>query len=309
VSAGQLRNPLHWTSPKRPGLWQAAKASRSLIDIRGPDNDDIGFSRYLHCSRSLRGLTRERIVMLVRQGDARGEAVDQRLAGVLAGIAGAINTAAFAAVGFFSANMTGNVSLLSDHIATTNFQASAFFLAVIASFIGGSAASTLLINFGNRQKCRAIYAYNILIEGLLLGILGAADPYLPLADRGSVLILGLAFLMGLQNAVVTQISGARVRTTHVSGLATDIGIGLGMLFDTARGKPSTETGHHYVSRLRLHGVTICSFLFGGVVGVLVYREAGGALFLLAAGVLAALATIGIFRARQLAEQGAGGLPV
>lgn len=126
--------------------------------------------------------------MLVRQGEARGEAVDQKLAAILAGIAGAINTAAFAAVGFFSANMTGNVSLLSDHIATANFQTSAFFLAVVTSFIGGSAASTLLVNFGKRQNCRAIYAYNILIEGLLLGILGAADPCLPLALRGPTLI-------------------------------------------------------------------------------------------------------------------------
>jgi uncharacterized membrane protein YoaK (UPF0700 family) len=247
--------------------------------------------------------------MLVRQGEARGEAVDQKLAGVLAGIAGAINTAAFEAVGFFSANMTGNVSLLSDHIAAANFRTSAFFLAVVASFIGGSAASTLLVNFGKRQNCRAIYAYNILIEGLLLGVLGIADPCLPLALRGPSLILGLSFLMGLQNAVVTQISGARVRTTHVSGLATDLGIGLGMLFDTFRGKEPIETRLHYVSRLRLHGVTICSFLFGGVVGVLLYRAAGGMLFLLAAGVLSALATVEIFRARQLTQQTAGELSV
>jgi uncharacterized membrane protein YoaK (UPF0700 family) len=247
--------------------------------------------------------------MLVRQGEARGESVDQKLAGILAGIAGAINTAAFAAVGFFSANMTGNVSLLSDHIATASFQTSAFFLAVVALFIGGSAASTLLINFGKRQKSQAIYAYNILIEGVLLGVLGIADPYLPLAVRGPVLILGLSFLMGLQNAVVTQISGARVRTTHVSGLATDIGIGLGMLLDRSRGKECTETGRHYVAKLRLHGVTICSFLFGGIIGVLVYREAGGTLFLLAAGVLSALAAIEIFRARQLMQQTSGGLPV
>jgi uncharacterized membrane protein YoaK (UPF0700 family) len=247
--------------------------------------------------------------MLVRQGEARGEAVDQRLAGILAGIAGAINTSAFAAVGFFSANMTGNVSLLSDHIATANFQTSAFFLAVVASFIGGSTASTLLINFGKRQKCLAIYAYSVLIEGLLLGILGAADPCLPLAVRGPTLILGLSFLMGLQNAVVTQISGARVRTTHVSGLATDLGIGLGMLFDTSRGKESFEMGRQYVSKLRLHGVTICSFLLGGVIGVLVYRAAGGMLFLLAAAVLSILATVEIFRARRLAQQRASELPI
>ncbi len=161
------------------------------------------------------------------------------------------------------------------------------------------------MNFGKRQNCRAIYAYNILIEGLLLGILGIADPCLPLALRGPSLILGLSFLMGLQNAVVTQISGARVRTTHVSGLATDLGIGLGMLFDTFRGKESIETRLHYVSRLRLHGVTICSFLFGGVVGVLLYRAAGGMLFLLAAGVLSALATVEIFRARQLGTANRG----
>jgi uncharacterized membrane protein YoaK (UPF0700 family) len=261
------------------------------------------------CLEHLAGLQRERIIMLVRQGEARGEAVDQKLAGVLAGIAGAINTAAFAAVGFFSANMTGNVSLLSDHIASANFQTSAFFLAVVGSFIGGSAVSTLLINFGKRQKWGAIYAYNILIEGLLLGVLGVADPCLPLAVRGPTLILGLSFLMGLQNAVVTQISGARVRTTHVSGLATDLGIGLGMLFDTSRGKESTEMGRHYVSKLRLHGVTICAFLFGGVVGALVYRAAGGALFVLAAAVLSAFATVEIFRARQLAQQRVGELPI
>jgi uncharacterized membrane protein YoaK (UPF0700 family) len=159
------------------------------------------------------------------------------------------------------------------------------------------------------QNCRAIYAYNILIEGLLLGILGAADPYLPLSLRGPTLILGLSFLMGLQNAVVTQISGARVRTTHVSGLATDLGIGLGMLFDTSRGKASIEMGRQYISKLRLHGVTICSFLLGGVVGVLLDRAAGGMLFLLAAGVLSALATVEIFRARRLTRQTAGKLPI
>ena len=40
----------------------------------------------------------------------------------------------------------------------------------------------------------------------------------------------------LQNAVVTHISDARVRTTHVSGMATDIGIELGTAFDILRGR-------------------------------------------------------------------------
>jgi len=40
----------------------------------------------------------------------------------------------------------------------------------------------------------------------LLALLGCADLWLALGLRGPVLILGLSFLMGLQNAVVTRIS-------------------------------------------------------------------------------------------------------
>ncbi|MGO8462711.1 DUF1275 family protein, partial [Rhizobium ruizarguesonis] len=51
-----------------------------------------------------------------------------------------------------------------------------------------------------------------------------------------MLVPGLAFLMGLQNAVVKRISDARVRTTHVSGMATDLGIELGIAFDILCGR-------------------------------------------------------------------------
>ncbi len=51
--------------------------------------------------------------MLIREGADRNDTIDLLLAGCLAGIAGALNTAAFYTVGFFSANMTGNVSARS----------------------------------------------------------------------------------------------------------------------------------------------------------------------------------------------------
>ena len=47
--------------------------------------------------------------MLTREGSNRNELIDRRLAAYLAAVAGALNAAAFSAVGFFSANMTGNV--------------------------------------------------------------------------------------------------------------------------------------------------------------------------------------------------------
>ncbi len=61
--------------------------------------------------------------MLVSQGATRNERVNLNLACSLALIAGALNAAAFYAVGFFAANMTGNVSALSDHLATEQWGA------------------------------------------------------------------------------------------------------------------------------------------------------------------------------------------
>ncbi|TBR40655.1 DUF1275 domain-containing protein [Dyella terrae] len=236
--------------------------------------------------------------MLIRQGTARDHATDRRLACILAAIAGAVNTAAFHAVGFFSANMTGNVSALSDHASRADWMIGVFYLAIIIVFIIGAAFSSLVINSGRRRQMPGIYAWVVMIEALLMAALGAAELALPGAQRGPMLVLGLAFLMGLQNAVVTQISDARVRTTHVSGMSTDIGIGLSMLFDIARRRePRTELAAH-VTRLRLHTQTVLSFLAGGVAGVLAYQRIATNVLFVAAAILMLIATLGLHRSRR-----------
>lgn len=85
--------------------------------------------------------------------------------------------------------------------------------------------------------------------------------------------------------MVTTISGARVRTTHVSGMSTDIGIELGTLFDIARGRELGVDAAPYQSKLRLHAQTVLSFLAGGVIGVMVYQAIGGRLLFATASVL------------------------
>ncbi|MGC1302876.1 MAG: YoaK family protein [Caulobacteraceae bacterium] len=239
--------------------------------------------------------------MLISQGDARSIDVDRRLAWILAAVAGALNAAAFRAVGFFSANMTGNVSSLSAHLAAGDLVMGAFYLAIVVAFILGAGFSTLLINLGRRRRIHAIYAFSILAEATLLALLGCADFWLPAASRGAVLVLGLSFLMGLQNAVVTRISEARVRTTHVSGMATDIGIELGMLLDIARGREGPAEAAPVRARLRLHAQTVLAFLAGGVAGVVLYRSIGGFLLIAAAAVLFGVALSGIIRLRRLQD--------
>lgn len=209
--------------------------------------------------------------MLISTEAARSVNADILLACSLAAVAGALNTAAFEVVGFFSANMTGNISSLSDHLARANVHAGLFFMAIVLLFITGSAFSTLVINAGRRRNIPTVYAFNILIEGILLACLGVVETVFTLNASGVLLILSLSFLMGLQNAVVTRISNARVRTTHVSGTSTDIGIELAMLFDVLRRKESPKDAPLYLERLRLHTLTISAFLVGGIAGIGLYH--------------------------------------
>lgn len=237
--------------------------------------------------------------MLIRSGEARSSDVDRRLAWSLAGIAGALNTAGFYAVGLYSSNMTGNVSGIADQLVLHGLALAATYLALVAAFIAGAAVSALLVNAGRRRQITGIYAFSILAEAMLLVLLALADLWLVDAGRGALLAYGLSFVMGLQNAVVTRISNARVRTTHVTGMVTDIGIELGNLADLAwqrrrPGRPGRPRDAAYDrDKLLLHGVAVLSFLAGGVIGVLAYRGFGPYCLFGAAALLALLALPGL----------------
>ncbi len=226
--------------------------------------------------------------MLIRQGEHRGTAADRNLAWSLAGIAGAINAAGFYAAGLYSSHMTGTVSTMADHLALGEVGAFGVALAVIATFVAGAMVSTLLINAGQRRGLSAIYAYSVFLEALLLAGLGAADVWLH-ELRGPTLVMGLSFLMGLQNAVVTRISNARVRTTHVTGMITDIGIELGNLMDGVGRRADREQVQGTIEKLKTHVPTVASFFGGGVLGVLGYSAWGAMLFMTLAIILAGFA--------------------
>lgn len=235
--------------------------------------------------------------MLVREGDERNQTIDLWLACSLASVAGALNAAAFYAVGFFSANMTGNISMLSDQLALRQWKTAIFYIAILIAFIGGSACSAVLIDLG-RPRTRRIYAYAIMVEALILGAVGGADLGLGRVWRTPVVVLGVAFAMGLQNAVSTRISGARVRTTHISGLATDVGIDVIAVFNGLCRRHGLLKDQNRFAKLILELCTVLSFLIGGIGGVLLYRAVGGYLMILAAAALFGIAASTIARVRH-----------
>ena len=83
-------------------------------------------------------------------------------------------------------------------------------------------------------------------------------------------------MMGLQNAVISKLSNAEIRTTHVTGIVTDIGIELGKLFYWNRRYPVVEQQLVLANRDRLKvlGTLALSFFGGGLLGALGFKYVG-----------------------------------
>ncbi|SDB47531.1 YoaK family protein [Belnapia rosea] len=240
--------------------------------------------------------------MLVRQGDARNLQADRNLACTLALVAGALNTVGFYKIGIYSSHMTGAVSTLADRLALGDWTGAMICLGLVASFVAGAAASTLLANEGQRRGLAGIHALSIMAEAVLLCGLAAADAWAPQLWGGLGFVLGMSALMGLQNAVVTRISNARIRTTHVTGMVTDIGIELGNLLDIALRRRRRAEAAVNLEKLGLHLPTVLAFLLGGLLGVFAYREIGAGMLLAVALGLAGLALPGILATRRPAPR-------
>ena len=229
---------------------------------------------------------------------------DRRLAWSLAAIAGAVNAAGFYAAGRYTSHMTGTISLLADAVALANLLDAFAAATVIAAFVGGAALSTLLINRAQRRLAHGAYAFSLLAEAALLLLGGLVEPLAPEALREPLLVLGLSFTMGLQNAIVTRVSNARIRTTHVTGMVTDIGIELGQLLDRRLQPQDDGIAVADWRKLRLHVPTVAGFLLGGVAGVLGYRVIGTLLLPAAGSALIAIAVPAIARRVAIGREAA-----
>ena len=148
-------------------------------------------------------------------------------------------------------------------------------IVIAAVFIGGAITTTLLIHWARRRHMHSEFALSLLLEALLLlafGLLGAN-----LAHTSALLVPAtaavLCFIMGLQNAVITKISNAEIRTTHVTGLVTDLGIELGKLFYINR-LTREKLVKANRKKLGIHFKLITSFFVGGLAGALGFKAIG-----------------------------------
>ena len=198
-----------------------------------------------------------------------------RLGSFLAFVAGATNAGGFLAVGQYTSHMSGQFASIADNLVLGHFTLVVSALGAILAFITGAMTTAILVNWGLRRRLHSAYGLPLLLESvalLVFGLFGAAiHRFEPLFVPLTVVLL--CFLMGLQNAVITKISRAEIRTTHVTGLVTDIGIELGKLFYV---NPPGAAAPVLANRekLRIHTLLVVSFLAGSLAGAIGFKELG-----------------------------------
>ena len=194
----------------------------------------------------------------------------------LAFIAGAANAGGFLAVNQYTSHMTGIVSSMADHIVLGAPEVVLGGAGALLSFIAGAAFTAVMVNFARRRRMHSQYALPLLFEAVLLlgfGVLGSRlagieGLFVPLT------VMLLCFMMGLQNALITKVSRADIRTTHITGVVTDLGIELGRLFYWNRSGVHRQRVMADRSRMRMLALLAGSFFLGGIVGALGFRHAG-----------------------------------
>jgi uncharacterized membrane protein YoaK (UPF0700 family)/anti-anti-sigma regulatory factor len=217
-----------------------------------------------------------------------------RLAISLAWVAGFVNVVAVIVCGTVVSHVTGHASQVGRNIGEATWQAALVPAALIAAFFVGALASGFAIEFGRQRGWASVYVLPASMELVLLATFGLLESFgvVPFSTSQEIspvissamspamwwMILIVSVALGLQNATITRISSGVVRTTHLTGVITDLGHESAQLL-MIRQKlhaPTHDAGSDGPSfqRLFLLASIAGSFVFGSACGALSERTLG-----------------------------------
>jgi len=205
--------------------------------------------------------------MFRHQGKSRTLKHNLRIASILSFVAGMVNVTGFLSFQQLTTNVTGHFALFIFDVGNFEFWKGTIYFLYIFSFLFGSFFSSFLIEKFKENKKLNVFVLPTIIECLILSLIVIASNITEI-KQPNVIVCSLLFAMGLQNSFVTKISNAVVRTTHLTGLFTDLGIELSQLL--------FPNSHPYraelKSTIKLRIYIICFFFLGGIIaGILCLR--------------------------------------
>lgn len=225
--------------------------------------------------------------MFRHEGPSRSLKKNVVVAGYLAFVAGFVNSGGFVMIGTFTSHVTGSIGRIGTDLAAGELGAAALALLMVLSFFGGAFGATLIIEGHPPGGVSRAYGRALFVEAGLLAffvfVAGLSQATHPRLRDAEAAVLCLA--MGVQNSLVTRLSGSVVRTTHLTGVLTDVAIEAARwyrwLVHRSGERPQEQ-------RAALLSTIVATFVVGALVGaVLTLRASRWAMVLPAVAVAAA----------------------
>ncbi|TDE49265.1 YoaK family protein [Flavobacterium sp. GT3P67] len=169
--------------------------------------------------------------MFRHQGKNRTFIHNLRLATLLSFVAGIVNVTGVLSIQTLTTNVTGHFAYFAEEIMKRDYAAAITFFIFTIFFLLGAFISNFLAELISKKHPNLSHVIPISLEMVVLigvGMFGAQSALSSI--EGKWIAFSMLFAMGIQNSLVTKISQSTVRTTHLTGLFTDLGIELSQLF-------------------------------------------------------------------------------
>lgn len=209
--------------------------------------------------------------MLSHRGTERTFMHNLRLAVLLSFVGGLVNVIGFLSLKMMTTNLTGYLAIFVSNLLTLHWDEVITIIAIIFSFFFGAFTSHFILNIQLRLLKKVHFAVPLVFESIMLAVLGYYG--IEWINEGYGLEVGcfMLFLMGLQNSLVTFISNAVIRTTHVTGIFTDLGIEVARLFFNFT---NGEERKRLFALIGLKLSIVTSFCIGGLIGAYFFHLIG-----------------------------------
>jgi uncharacterized membrane protein YoaK (UPF0700 family) len=213
--------------------------------------------------------------VLRKYSDTRTLSDNIRLGTLTAFVAGMVNVASFLLFFSFSSNVTGYFAIFAAEIARANYYQVIIVFGWIFLFFFGSFVSNMIVIHLNSKNKYIAHSLPIILEIICLMIVGVYGQffYRETLFESEILLSFMLFAMGLQNGLTASISNFAVKTTHLTGATTDLGILFSMFT-----KKEFRDNQEIINKAKLILSITCSYVIGAVISGFLYKHVQFKLF-------------------------------
>ena len=221
--------------------------------------------------------------MFRHKGNTRTFAHNLKLASSLSFVAGIVNITGVFAFATLTTNVTGHFAFFADELVKKDGAEAFVFINFILCFLLGAFVSSFLSEVSIKKSPKTSHILPLILETIVLIIVSfSEDLFKNSINTFHFASYALLFAMGLQNALVTKVSQSVVRTTHLTGLFTDLGIELSQLFFYRKEEEKSRLSKSIYLKLSI----IAFFFLGCVIGGFVFQIIKLKTLLIASSILA-----------------------